>query len=68
MAPTSNEESSSLLASIPSSDRELTRRRNSVSTRNVGVPLSNQWQPNSRVSSSSRTSNGLYTVSAPRQL
>ena len=59
MSSTSKVDSSSALPTIPSSASELTRRLNSVSTRKVGVPVSNQWAANSRVSNSSRMSNGL---------
>ena len=68
MASTSKEESRSPVVTRPSSAGELNRRPISVSTRNVGVAVSNQWAANSRVSNSSRTSNGLYTDSVPRQL
>ena len=59
MSSTSKVDSSAALLTMPSSASELTRRLNSVSTRKVGVPVSNQWAANSRVSNSSRMSNGL---------
>ena len=68
MASTSKAESSSWSASRSSRAKALTPRLTSVSTRNAGVPVSNQYAPNSRVSNSSRMSKGLYTRSSPRQL
>ena len=59
MSSTSKVDSSSVLLTMPSSASELTRRLNSVSTRKVGVPVSNQWAANSRLRNSSRMSNGL---------
>ena len=56
MASTSNADSSSVLPSIPSSDTEVTWRWNSISTRNAGVPVSNQWESNVRLRNSSRMS------------
>ena len=56
------------MLTVRSSDTEETRRSNSVSTRNAGVPVSNQCASNSRRRSSNRTSYGLYTFWAPRQL
>ena len=66
--PTSNADSSFAVLTISSSDTEDTRRSNSVSTRNAGVPVSNQCAANSRLSNSSSRSYGLYTFSVPRQL
>ena len=65
--PTSNVDNSSSVLTVRSSDTDATRRSNSVSTRNAGVPVSNQWAANRRRRSSS-TSYGLYTFSAPSQL
>ena len=59
MSSMSKVDNSSAVLTMPSSASELTRRLNSVSTRKVGVPVSNQWAANSRVSNSSRMSNGL---------
>ena len=65
---TSNADSSSPVLTVSFSDTEETRRSNRVSTRNAGVPVSNQCASNSQRRSISSTSYGLYTFSAPRQL
>ena len=67
MWSTSNADNNSSVLTVRSSDTDATRRSTSVSTRNAGVPVSNQWPLNSRLSNSSSTSYGLYTFSAPRQ-
>ena len=59
MSSTSKVDSSSSVPAIFSSARGLTPRLISVSTRNVGVPVWNQWAANSRLSNSSRMSKGL---------
>ena len=65
---TSNADSRSPVLTISSSDTDEIRRSNSVSTRNAGVPVSNQCAANSRLSNSNSRSYGLYTFSVPRQL
>ena len=59
MSSTSKVDSNSALLTMLCSASELTRRLNSVSTRKVGVPVSNQWAANSWLRNSSRMSNGL---------
>ena len=59
MSSTSKVDSSRALATISSSVTEFTRRLNSVSTRNAGVPVSNHQASSSRLSNSSRMSKGL---------
>ena len=61
-------DSSFAVLTIWSSDTDDTRRSNSVSTRNAGVPVSNQCAANLRRRSSSSTSYGSYTFSSPIQL
>ena len=68
MSRTSNLDSKASSLRKPSREGMSTCRRSSVSIRNVGVPVSNQYGPNSRLLNSSNTSNGLYTFSSPRQL
>ena len=59
MSSTSKVESRSSVPAILSSARELTPRLTSVSIRNVGVPVRNQWAANSRLRNSNRMSKGL---------
>ena len=48
MLPTSNVDNSSAVLTVRSSVTVATSRSMSVSTRNAGVPVSNQWAANSR--------------------
>ena len=59
MSSTSNVESRASVPAISSSAVALTPRLTSVSIRNVGVPVSNQYGANSRRRKSSRMSKGL---------